>query len=158
FYTVAVDAAGNREAAPSSADATTVLDTIAPSSTASAPAYARGPFTVTYSASDASPGVDQVGPEERRAGDAADGLAATDRTPATASFTYGAAAGDGTYSFYTVAVDAAGNREAAPSSPDATTTVDTGAPSSSASAPAYARGPFTVTYSASDANPGVDKV
>jgi len=37
--------------------------------------------------------------------------------------------GDGTYQFYTIAVDTLGNQEAAPSIPDATTTVDTVPPS-----------------------------
>jgi hypothetical protein len=39
--------------------------------------------------------------------------------------------GDGTYQFYTSAMDVLGNQEAAPPSPDATTTVDTNIPSTS---------------------------
>ena len=44
---------------------------------------------------------------------------ATDTIPVSGgSFSYAAPAGDGSYSFYTVAIDKAGNREAAPSTPD----------------------------------------
>ena len=61
--------------------------------------------------------------------------AATSRRPptpaaaASGSFSYTAAGGEGSYAFYTIAVDLAGNREAAPNTPDATTIVDTLAPS-----------------------------
>src|SRR5207302_8894654 len=53
---------------------------------------------------------------------------ATDSTPgASGSFTYtvptsAGASIDGTYSFYTISTDKAGNRESVPGTPDATTT------------------------------------
>jgi hypothetical protein len=50
-------------------------------------------------------------------------------TASPIEFDSSAIAGDGTYQFYTIAVDTIGNQEAAPPSPDATTTVDTVAPS-----------------------------
>ena len=54
---------------------------------------------------------------------------ATDANPgATGSFAYTAAAGDGSYGFYTVAFDKAGNREDAPTAADASTLVDAPAP------------------------------
>ncbi len=43
----------------------------------------------------------------------------------TIPFDVSLAAGDGYYEFYTIAVDRAGNREAAPATPDASTTIDT---------------------------------
>jgi hypothetical protein len=50
---------------------------------------------------------------------------ATDSSPsASGSFAYTAAAGDGSYAFYTRATDAAGNYEEAPTSADATTLVE----------------------------------
>src|SRR4051794_13833549 len=150
FYTVAVDALGNRESAPATPDAQTVLDTTAPSSSASAPATATsGPIAITDSANDGSgTGVASVELFAKAPGDGSYSLAGTDDTADTPSFTYTPSAGDGTYSFFTVAVDALGNREAVPATPDAQTVLDTTAPSSSASAPATANsGPITVTYS-----------
>src|SRR5205807_7324823 len=68
---------------------------------------------------------------------------------ASGTFSYTAGKGDGSYSFYTVATDKAGNVEAAPSSADTTTQSDTAAPTSSASSPQYAgSGGVTVTYTA----------
>ncbi len=59
--------------------------------------------------------------------------AASDTSGASSgSFTYTANGGDGSYSFYTVATDQAGNFEPAPTSADATTLVDASTPSSSA--------------------------
>jgi hypothetical protein len=153
FYTVAVDALGNREAAPVTPDAQTAVDTTAPSSSASAPATAAsGPVAITYSADDGSgTGVASVELWAKAPGDSGYSLAGTDGSPASPSFTYTPSAGDGTYSFYTVAVDALGNREAAPATPDAQTVLDTTAPSSSASAPATSgAGSIRITYTAGD--------
>src|SRR5439155_313716 len=77
------------------------------------------------------------------------------------NFSYHATAGDGSYRFYTVATDKAGNAEAAPASADAETLLDTAAPSSAASSPALSSSTtIQVDYSASDASPssGLDKV
>jgi hypothetical protein len=153
FYTVAVDALGNREAAPATPDGQTALDTTAPGSTASAPATSgTGSIPITYTANDGSgTGVASVELWAKAPGDTSYSLAGTDGSPASPSFTYTPTGGDGTYSFYTVATDGLGNREAAPATPDAQTTVDATAPSSSASAPATAAsGPIAITYSAND--------
>ena len=85
-------------------------------------------------------------------GDSAYAKVATDSAPsATGSFAYTATKGDGNYSFYTLAVDNAGNTETTPASADATTAVDATAPASAASAPAFATaGTFAVSYTASD--------
>jgi protocatechuate 3,4-dioxygenase beta subunit len=149
FYTVAVDAIGNRESAPSQPDAQTLRDTTAPSSNASSPALTGiGAFSVTYTASDAGgSGVDSVELWAKAPGDSGFNKVATDTSPDSPSFSYNPTAGDGTYAFYTVAVDALGNREQAPSSPDTQTTRDTNAPGSTASAPAaVAGGPISVSY------------
>src|SRR5205814_2327017 len=67
------------------------------------------------------------------------------------SFSYAALAGDGTYSFYTVAVDKAGNAERAPAAADSATLVDTAVPTSAATAPQYATSiAITVGYTAAD--------
>ena len=52
------------------------------------------------------------------------------------SFSYTATAGDGSYGFYTVATDNAGNAQATPAGAQAATLLDTTAPSSTASSPA----------------------
>jgi hypothetical protein len=84
------------------------------------------PFTINYTASDASPGsgLDKVELFVKRPGDSGYSLALTDSTPsASESFTYTPAAGEGTYSFYTRATDQAGNVEVPPGAPDAQVTV-----------------------------------
>src|SRR5439155_12063861 len=78
-------------------------------------------ITVSYSASDTGSGLGSVELWAKAPGAGAFSKVATDSTPgATGSFSYTAAAGDGDYGFYTVAVDKAGNREAAPATADST--------------------------------------
>jgi len=92
-----------------------------PSSTASAPASSNAaPITVTYSATGSVASVELwvKGPTDSNYV-----RADTDTTPASPSFTYTPGEGGGSYDFYTVAVGAGGNREPAPSGPDATTLV-----------------------------------
>jgi hypothetical protein len=101
-------------------DGTTTLDTVAPESAATTPAAtASGPITITYSAADSGSGLDGVELWAKAPADQDFSLYATDSTPDTPSFTYTPAGGDGTYSFYTLAVDLAGNREQPPGGPDA---------------------------------------
>jgi hypothetical protein len=163
FYTVATDKAGNAEAAPSGADATTLVDATAPSSSASAPAIAvSAPITVSYTASDGGSGLASVELYVKKPGDSDYSKVASDSSPsASGSFSYTPDGGNGSYSFYTRASDRAGNTEAAPSSPDATTNYtgdvapDTTAPQSSASAPSTTTwAPITVSYTASDNSGG----
>src|SRR5207237_6167019 len=119
FYTVAVDKAGNRENPPATADTTTLLDTVAATSNAVAPQdSASTTITVDYAGSD--PGTSPSGlggvqlwakaPNELGYSEVASYTAPL----ANGSFSYAALAGDGTYSFYTVAVDTAGHAERAP--------------------------------------------
>ena len=144
FYVVAHDRAGNTA---QSDPVATLLDTIAPSSQASSPATARGPFTVAHTESDGGSGVDHVDLFVQAPG-------AGTYVPASFDFTPTA---EGTYRFYTVATDQAGNREA-PGTPSSTV-YDTTAPVSSASSPASASGAsFVVGYSASDGGSGVGTV
>src|SRR5207245_11550285 len=113
FYTVAVDKAGNREAAPATADSTTKLDTSVPSSSASSPQYSTSSaITVSYSASDTGSGLGSAELRATAPGAGSFSKVATDSTPGAAgSFGYTAAAGDGDYGFYTVAVDEAGRAD-----------------------------------------------
>ncbi len=144
FYALATDKAGNVQTPPSTPNATTsyLADSIAPGSKATAPSSAStNSWSVGYTASDNAGGSGLASIElwVKTPGGSGYMKALTSSSSATSgSFSYTASAGDGTYSFYTVAVDVAGNREAAPSTPDASTALDTGAPS-----------PFTMN------NPGV---
>src|SRR6185295_15460196 len=155
FYTVAYDIAGNIEAAPLTADTSTLVDTAAPTSSASSPAYSTSTtFNVTYGANDplkdgSASGLLKVELYAHTPGIAGYALAGTDTTPnTTQSFSFTGTV-DGSYDFYTVAYDIAGNIEAAPLTADTSTLVDTAAPTSSASSPAYSASPsFTVSYTA----------
>ena len=118
------DTAGNWGATQT---ATFFKDTVLPSSSATSPQYSTtNGFTVSYTASDASPSswFKKVELYVKRPGDSGFSLALTD-TPGGASggFSYTAAAGDGSYSFYTRAYYNAGNVETAPGSADTTTFV-----------------------------------
>jgi peptidoglycan/xylan/chitin deacetylase (PgdA/CDA1 family) len=152
FYTVATDRAGNRETT-STPQATTLLDTIVPASAATSPAYSTSTtMSVTYTASDAGSGLATIELWAKAPGASAYTQASTDTTPsASESFGYTAAAGNGSYSFYTVATDKAGKRQAAPSTPQATTLLDTVVPTSAATSPAYSTSTaFSVAYTAAD--------
>src|SRR5207253_658671 len=130
-----------------------------PSSSASAPAFSGSTtIAISYSATDGGSGVDSVELWARAPGETSFARVATDTTNA-GNFSYTAAVGDGSYAFYTVAVDKAGNREDLPASGDAVTVLDTQAPSSSGTAPASTRSTgITVSYGAADSGSGVDNV
>jgi hypothetical protein len=99
------------------APAVAVKDRPAPSSNAIPPFYSTATtFEVPYAAS-GGPGVSELAGVDlylKAPGEVIYSLAATDPTPETPSFSYQAAAGDGTYAFYTVAVDQLGHTEAPP--------------------------------------------
>jgi hypothetical protein len=159
FYTVAVDiknVAGNP-----SATAVTQFTLALPTSTCSAPATSSLPtWDVSYTAADTGgPGLGQVnlyakGPTDTNFtfvfGNAVD--------LATGSFSYTATEGNGTYSFYTVAVDiknVAGNPSAT-----AATQFTLALPTSTCSAPATSSLPtWNVSYTADDTGgPGLGQV
>src|SRR5207302_10911281 len=125
---------GNREDAPASGDTSTFVDSLAPDSSATSPASSNSTtISVSYTAADAASGLDKVELWAKAPGATSFAKVATDSLPVSGgSFSYTASAGDGTYGFYTVAVDKAGNRESVPGSSDTTTLVDTTAPASSA--------------------------
>ncbi len=138
------------------------VDGTAPTSSASSPDYSNAnPITVTYTASDTG-GADVASVElfvDPPGGPATFVSAGVDNTPASPSFSYNAVGGNGTYRFYTRATDTAGNVEAAPGTEDDSTVVDTVKPASLASSPTYSTSnTFNVSYTASDATSGLDKV
>ena len=126
------DVAGNSAAALDSDSFK--IDQSDPTSHANSPAATnQSPFTVDYTASDQTTlsGLEKVELYVRTP-EAGTGyvLAATDNTPSGSgeSFTYTPTAGEGTYRFYTVAYDVAGNFETSPVSYDTVTDVETGTP------------------------------
>jgi hypothetical protein len=131
FEVRATDAAANTDLTPASRSFT--VDTGVPASQASSPATASAaPIAVAYTASDAGSGLASVELWVDPPGAGGYSKAATDGSPAGSdSFAYSAAAGDGTYSFYTRALDQAGNYEAAPASADSITALDTSPPQTS---------------------------
>src|SRR5207302_1635717 len=121
FYTVAVDRAGNVETAPAAADTSTFADAGTAASAATSPQYSTSTaITVSYAASDPGPnasGLDRVELWVKTPGSSSYSKTATSTS---GSFAY-SAGGDGSYSFYTRAVDKAGNYESAPTAADSTT-------------------------------------
>ena len=161
FYTVATDNAGNIQATPTGAQATTVLDTAAPSSTASSPALTnQTSFNVSYTATAGSAGLGQVALYAQAPGQTGYTLVAINYGSASSgSFSYTATAGDGSYGFYTVATDNAGNAQATPAGAQATTVLDTAAPSSTASSPSTSSTTsFNVSYTATAGSAGLGQV
>ena len=130
FYSVGVDVAGNREAVPATSDASTILDSVAPVTAAAAlPASVSSlALSVPFTAADTNgSGVTSVELWRRfqaaGSGTWSGWASVTSGTSSPFSVTLGS--GDGRYEFYTIGVDAATNREAAPASADAFTVLAT---------------------------------
>jgi hypothetical protein len=155
FEVRATDAAANTD--PTPAQRAFTVDTAAPSSQAASAASANSTaIAVTYSAADGGSGLAAVELWAKAPGAGAYAKAATDSSPgASGSFSYTAAAGQGTYSFYTRALDNAANYEPAPSVPDSSTVLDTTPPETTIdSGPAGATGDPTPTFGFSSSEPG----
>ena len=124
FYSVARDFAGNIEAAPAAAQATTTVDAVAPTSQVAAlpPITLNAQFTVNWSGADA-PGGSGLADFDVYVSTDAGAYAPwlTHTTDTSAAFP---GQNHHVYAFYSVARDNVGNLEAAPASPDATTSVN----------------------------------
>jgi hypothetical protein len=152
FYSIATDNDGNIQPTPTTAQATTTVDTVAPtSSVAPLPSFVLPTFTVRWSGSD-NPGGSGLAMYSVFVSDNGGAYAPllTETTQTSTSFT----GVDGhTYSFYSVATDNVGNVQATPTSAQASTTVDATPPTSSVTAlPAFSPGSFTLNWSGSDGN------
>jgi hypothetical protein len=150
FYSVATDNLGNQQLPPPSAQASTTVDALPPSSSVAAlPAFSPPIFTVSWSGTD-NPGGSGLATYDVYVSD--DGAAFTPLLTATTltSTTYTGVDGH-TYSFYSVAADNVGNVQPTPSAAQANTTVDGTPPNSTVVAlPTFSPGSFTVNWSGSD--------
>ncbi len=159
FYSLAHDTAGNVEAAPASPDASTTVDTVAPASSVDPlPMYeTTTSFVVNATATDPN-GILSVELFYRKDGGTWTSYGLDAVAPYAWTFDT-SGGGDGFYEFYSIAIDGATNDESEPLSPDASTTVDTGPPTSAVATLApYANSPFPVTAIAVDAGSGVAQV
>ncbi len=150
FYSVATDNLGNTQPTPSAAQATTVVDSVPPSSAvAPLPAFSPGTFAISWSGSD-NPGGSGLADYSIYVSDDGAPFAPllTDTTLTSTTFT----GSDGhTYSFFSFATDNVGNVQSTPTAAQATTTVDTSPPTSSVSAlPQFSPSSFLVSWSGSD--------
>lgn len=114
FYTIAADGAGNREPAPPVADARTTFDQTPPVTSAGPvdPTSTGTSTPVPFTASDAVSGVASVELWWRYRATDADpwGTWTLGPTGSSSPITFTVASGDGLYEFYTIGIDAAGER------------------------------------------------
>ncbi|MBN1593440.1 MAG: choice-of-anchor D domain-containing protein [Candidatus Coatesbacteria bacterium] len=160
FSTISVDGAGNMEALPDSADCTTVIDTVRPSSTCESPEMLTSfPIQVTFAASDEMSGVDSVELWYRFDGGTWK-YSSLKSEAETGSFEFSPRfAEDGYYEFTTRAYDRAGNVEPLPDEAKAGTLLDSLAPISTCSCPDEANSfPIAVTYYVNEELSGLDCV
>ncbi len=155
FYSVATDNTGNTQATPTSAQATTTVDAVPPSSNVAAlPNASPGTFTLNWSGSDDRGGSGLASytifvSDNGGSFHAIPSL--TNTTQTSASFT---GLTGHSYGFFSIASDNVGNVQATPTSAQATTQVDAVAPTSRVSLlPIFSPASFTVSWSGQD-NPG----
>ncbi len=128
FYTVASDSLGNLEAIPAVADTFCILDTTDPWSTVQplAAYQTNATFTVTTTGSDNLSGISQF--ELFYSLDSAPFVSFEAKADTSFQFI---APSDGSFEFYTLASDSAGNVEPVPAMSEAVTIVDTNGPTGS---------------------------
>jgi chitodextrinase len=144
--------------AQSLASTNTPLDTSPPSSNASSPQYSNlSSFTVSYTASDSGSGLAKVDLYATGPTDSGYAKVASDSSASgSGSFSYTATEGNGSYSFYTLATDRAGNTQPTPSSPNSRTLLDMTAPSAPTNpSTTGGNGQVSLTWDASTDNVGV---
>ena len=160
FYTIATDRAGNEESAPGTPDCSIVFDSTPPTSSASCDDSSNtSPIDVDFTASDALTGVQETALWYRYEGGSWTDSGQT-RTGEAGTFTFDLADGEGTYEFYTVSTDVAGNTESAPGAADCSISYDCTAPESSCDCSRWVRVRefIYVWFEASDNLAGLDSI
>ncbi len=160
LYTIATDRATNEEDAPGSPDASIVFDSTAPESSASCQDSSNSsPIDVDFTASDALTGVDETALWYRYEGGAWTDSGQT-LTGDAGTFPFDLTDGEGTYEFYTISTDEAGNVESAPGSADCSVFYDCTAPVSSCDCSPWVsvREWIYVWFTASDNLAGLDSI
>jgi uncharacterized repeat protein (TIGR01451 family) len=159
FYSIATDDSLNKESAPGSPDTYTIVDSNAPQSAANPlPVYKKSDsFVVTAVAVDQGSNISQVELYFKLGQGSWSSYGSDPDAPWSWDFNTASTGGDGSYQFYTIATDDAGNTELPPQYNDTWTVVDTLGPVSSVSSlPAYQTSHvFDVPYSASDPGSGI---
>jgi pimeloyl-ACP methyl ester carboxylesterase len=150
FYSIAIDKLGNVQPTPTSARASTVVDSVPPtSSVAALPSFSLGTFTLSWAGSDNTGGSGLASYSIYVSDDGGPFTALLTNTTLT-STTFTGANGQ-TYGFYSVATDNVGNVQATPASAQASTTVDTSPPTSNVEPlPQFSPASFTVSWSGND--------
>jgi len=124
YYRVSSENGSSQNSAPSASVSSTQDADLPVSSVTALPGAVGTTFDIAYTASDSGSGLESVELFYNYAG----GAFATAGVHTTSPISFTASDGDGTYGFYTVALDSVGNTEAAPGSADTSTSVDTTAP------------------------------
>ncbi|MCD6327316.1 choice-of-anchor D domain-containing protein, partial [bacterium] len=162
FYTVATDAAGNVQDEPSAETAPcsiSFVDTVAPNTTASAPTWTTSsPIDVHFEGNDVGTGLAVVElwvQFDIWAWQKVDEKHGVN----SGSFIYEPEIAGGTYRFYTIGRDLAGNTEAVPAIEDASTVFDMARPVSIATVPeSSTNATIAIDFLAADNFSGVDSV
>ncbi len=160
FYTIATDRATNQEDAPGSPDATVVFDDTPPTSSASCQGSSNSsPIDVDFTASDSLTGLDETALWYRYEGGSWTDSGQT-LTGDAGTFSFALSDGEGTYEFYTVSTDVAGNDEAPPAEADCSVFYDCTAPVSSCDCSPWVnvREWIYVWFTASDNLAGLDSI
>lgn len=162
FYTIAIDNAENRENAPFTADTSTILDRVQPTSTMNPapPLYSNiSQVNLPFTASDGSGSGILNTSLYRKLGQTGSWL--DSELPAisgnSGTFVFTFAQGEGRYYFATVSHDRAGNNEVFPTGDGKVNIIyDVGLPASSVLAPAYSNtSPISLNWNAYDSLSGV---
>lgn len=120
FYSVATDSLGHRQPTPSAAQATTKVDTVAPTSSVSVlAAFSKPSFLVSWSGTDDAGG-SGIATYSVFVSDNGGPFTFFQNNTAQTSATFNGAVGH-VYGFYSVATDKAGNAQATPTAAQATT-------------------------------------
>ncbi|MBN1591621.1 MAG: PQQ-binding-like beta-propeller repeat protein [Candidatus Coatesbacteria bacterium] len=160
FYTLAYDYAGWGEDPPSTPKASTMYDTIKPTSECYSPDYSMyASIDVGYTASDETSGIALVELYYSKSGSGAAPVLWGGSTTGTVGVFNFVAPAPGRWELFTIAYDLADNKEDAPGAPDTETLLDDTGPTSKADCDPYSNvSPISVSFQAQDDSSGIERV